>query len=170
MRSGEAWRGSLTRAKRPAVAAAARWALAYVIVWTSGQRFSTAYLDYGWQMLPYDTLRADPLGSVWYLHIQPPLWNLTIGCIGRWSPFPAALVVLTAVVIAVGLGHSWRIIRRRASDLARSSALSAVGLVAGWSFAVGSERAGGASRADAAGMGPKPAGRLSAVYAKFPPR
>ena len=48
-----------------------------------------------------------------------------------------ALVVLTAVVIAVGLGHSRRIIRRRASDLARSSALSAVWLVAGWSFAVG---------------------------------
>ena len=107
VRSGEAWRGSLTRAKRPAVAAAALWALAYVIVWTSGQRFSTAYLDYGWQMLPYDTLRADPLGGVWYLHIQPPLWNLTIGCIGRWSPFPTAislqLLMFVFGLVLVGL-------------------------------------------------------------------
>ncbi len=41
--------------------------------------------------MPYEVLRDDPIGSVWYLHIQPPLWNLAIGTIGRWSPLPDAI-------------------------------------------------------------------------------
>ncbi len=44
-----------------------------------------------WQLVPYENLTADPFGSVWNLHIQPPLWNLAIGLIGRWSPLPESI-------------------------------------------------------------------------------
>jgi hypothetical protein len=49
------------------------------------------FLDVAWQLAPLDALRAEPLTSTWYLHIQPPLWNLGIGSVLRWSPVPDAL-------------------------------------------------------------------------------
>ena len=63
----------------------------YLLLCATGQRFSTFYLDIAWQLIPVETLRADPIGSTWYLHIQPPLWNLTVGSILRWSPLPDAI-------------------------------------------------------------------------------
>ena len=73
---------------RPWVAAAGAWTTVYLALCATGQRFSTQYLDIAWQLVPTETLRADPLGSVWHLHIQPPLWNLTVGAILAWSPLP----------------------------------------------------------------------------------
>ncbi len=78
-------------ARRAALTAGGGWAAVYTLVCLTGQRFSTFYLGIGWQLIPYEILRADPIRSVWYLHIQPPLWNLVIGAIGRWSPLPDAL-------------------------------------------------------------------------------
>ena len=65
--------------RRTAGFSGAIWGLVYLLVSVTGQRFSTAYLGYGWQLVPYEVLRAHPIRSVWYLHIQPPLWNLMIG-------------------------------------------------------------------------------------------
>src|SRR5687768_7475998 len=65
--------------------AAGAWVVVYLLVWATGQRFSTAYLDYGWQLVPWDTLSTRPLQSVWFLHIQPPLWNLSLGGLARVS-------------------------------------------------------------------------------------
>ena len=73
------------------VAAGGGWVGVYLLICASGQRFSTDYLRYGWQLAPFENLRAHPFASVWNLHIQPPLWNLTIGVIARWSPLPTAL-------------------------------------------------------------------------------
>lgn len=99
--------------------AVALWSLAYLAVNLSGQPFSTAYLGYGWQMLPWDVLSADPIRSVWYLHTQPPLWNLSLGVLSWVSPLSdsftlhlflfllgAALVwVLHSVVVGFGVGR-----------------------------------------------------------------
>jgi hypothetical protein len=76
---------------RPAVLAAGVWTSAYLLLCATGQRFSTQYLDFAWQLIPTETLRADPLGSVWRLHIQPPLWNLIVGGILAWSPIPDSI-------------------------------------------------------------------------------
>ena len=41
-----------------------------------------------WQLDSVDDLMANPFTSTWYRHVQPPLYNLYIGSILRWSPFP----------------------------------------------------------------------------------
>lgn len=88
-------------ATRPGTVAGAVWALVYLTVCLTGQRFSTAYLDYGWQIIPWDTLSSDPLRSVWYLHVQPPLWNLVLGSLSWLSPVSDAL---TLQVLMAGFG------------------------------------------------------------------
>jgi hypothetical protein len=90
-----------TPARRAAAAAAAIWLVIYVVVWATGQRFSTAYLDYGWQLVPWDVLSTDPIRSVWYLHIQPPGWNLVLGVSAWVSPFTDA-ITLQALMAAFG--------------------------------------------------------------------
>lgn len=99
-------------ARRVGAAAGALWAAAYAVVAFGGQRFSTEYLGYAWQLIPYEVLRDDPFGSTWRLHIQPPLWNLVVGVIGRWSPLPdgisfqllqAGFGVVLAALLAVVL-------------------------------------------------------------------
>jgi len=71
--------------------AAAIWIVVYCAVWSTGQGFSTNFVMDGWQLVPYPILSRHPLSSVWYLHIQPPLWNLIIGGLGRWSPVSIAI-------------------------------------------------------------------------------
>ncbi len=78
---------------RPAAVAALGWVVAYLAVTLTGQGFDTGYLDYGWQIVPWSVLTDDPIGSVWYLHIQPPLWNLTLGSVAKLSPFGDALTL-----------------------------------------------------------------------------
>jgi hypothetical protein len=105
---------------RPANAAACAWTTAYVVLCATGQRFSTQYLDIAWQLIPTETLRADPLGSVWYLHVQPPMWNLIVGGILAWSPAPDAIslqvlqfgfavlaVAMLASLLARLFGRGW---------------------------------------------------------------
>ncbi|MEY2401306.1 MAG: hypothetical protein QOJ08_1417 [Ilumatobacteraceae bacterium] len=87
---------------RPAIIAAGAWTAIYLLLCATGQRFSTQYLDIAWQLIPRDTLRADPLGSVWHLHIQPPLWNLLVGAVLAWSPLPDA-ISLQLVQFAFGV-------------------------------------------------------------------
>lgn len=82
--------------------AATIWSGAYLVIWASGQRFSTAYLTYGWQLVPFETLRSDPFGSVWYLHTQPPLWNLLLGAVARWSWAPVAVSLQLLLAVAGG--------------------------------------------------------------------
>jgi hypothetical protein len=87
---------------RPATIAASAWTFVYLLLCATGQRFSTRFLDFGWQLIPTETLRADPLGSVWHLHIQPPLWNLIVGAVLAWSPMSDS-VSLQLVLFAFGV-------------------------------------------------------------------
>ncbi len=100
----------MTPARRAAAIAGGVWGAVYALVALTGEKFTTFWLSIAWQLVPYEVLRADPIRSVWYLHIQPPLWNLTIGSIGRWSPAPDAITlqllqatfgVLTAAMLAL---------------------------------------------------------------------
>lgn len=104
---------------RESLLAAAVFAASYVAVAVTGQRLSTQLLENQWQLLPLDVLRDDPFGSVWHLHVQPPLWNLAVGVLDRWSPLSLAVSVqllllvsgcvvaasLAAVLRAIGLGR-----------------------------------------------------------------
>lgn len=67
------------------------WTSVYLVVAALGHVFVDDFLEVAWQLAPLDALRAEPIASTWYLHIQPPLWNLGIGSVLRWSPLPDAL-------------------------------------------------------------------------------
>jgi hypothetical protein len=77
--------------------------VARCLAFLSGTRFSTSYLTYGWQLVPSDVLRDDPLGSVWHLGIQPPVFNLLVGSVLRWSPAPGG-ISLQVVYLALAGG------------------------------------------------------------------
>lgn len=103
-----------------AIMAATAWTGAYLLVVATGQRFDTRYLDYGWQLVPWDILSASPFSSVWYLHIQPPLWNLVLGTSAWISPLSDSTTlqivmfcfgVLAATAAAV-LGRNMGLTRR----------------------------------------------------------
>ena len=88
--------------RRPSVLAGSAWSAVYLALWSTGMRFDTSYLNFAWQLIPVEILRADPIRSTWYLHIQPPLWNLAIGSVLRWSPLPDA-ISLQAMQFAFGV-------------------------------------------------------------------
>lgn len=79
-------RGNASRHRGAAIAATG-WLFGYLLVVATGQKFDTRYLDFGWQLVPWDILSHAPWSSVWYLHIQPPLWNLVLGVSAWSSPF-----------------------------------------------------------------------------------
>ncbi len=91
---------------RPAPFATGMWFAVYAAAVATGQSFSTAYLDFGYQLVPWTILRDDPVGSVWNLHIQPPLWNLSLGVIAKLSPLSDPLT-LRMFMLLIGLLLVW---------------------------------------------------------------
>jgi hypothetical protein len=89
-----------------------------IAFWISGGGFSTVLLNEAYQLLDPTWLAADPFGTAWRLHMQPPLFNLLVGLVLRWSPLPTALsfqiiyllcglVMVAALVdLLLGLGAS----------------------------------------------------------------
>jgi len=71
---------------RTVVTAAVVGALATLLAVHRG--ISGAQLHSSWQVIDLRVLADDPLGSLWYLHIQPPVHNLVVGAVMAWSPFP----------------------------------------------------------------------------------
>jgi hypothetical protein len=76
--------------------------MVYVALVVTGVGFDTGYLNYGWQLIPWDVLTSDPLRSLWYLHVQPPGWNLFLGVPSWISPL-SDRVTIQALMLAVGL-------------------------------------------------------------------
>ena len=86
--------------------------------WVTGGGFSTTALADSWQLLDLHQLVAHPFQNVWLLHTQPPLFNLFVGTVLRWSPLASALtfqlvyftlslvlvVALRALLIELGFG------------------------------------------------------------------
>lgn len=92
-----------------AVRAGAIWLVVYLAVCWSGQGFDARYLDYGWQLIPWDVLSSDPLRSIWYLHVQPPLWNATLGLAAWLSPIgdiATVQVVMASFGVATAAGSA----------------------------------------------------------------
>lgn len=85
-----------------ALPAAVAWTAVYVALVATGVGFDTGYLNYGWQLIPWDVLTSDPFRSLWYLHVQPPGWNLFLGLPSWVSPF-SDRVTVQALMFAVGL-------------------------------------------------------------------
>lgn len=105
------------------------WFGVYVLVCSSGQRFDTSYLGFGWQLIPWDILSSDPWRSLWYLHVQPPLWNAALGISAWVSPMSDAttLQILMAFFGVVLAGASAMLAHRL--GLGRRSAIG-VALIA----------------------------------------
>ncbi len=91
------------------------------LVWLTGGRFSTSLLDIQPQLLDRVQLAADPFGAAWRTHIQPPLYNLVVGVVLRWSPWPpglsfqvlwvacGAVTALALFGFLLELGTGWRL-------------------------------------------------------------
>lgn len=90
------WSGS---AVLPAVTA---WSVVYVALVATGVGFDAGYLNYGWQLIPWDVLTSDPLRSLWYLHVQPPGWNFFLGVPSWISPL-SDRVTVQLLMLVVGL-------------------------------------------------------------------
>ena len=80
-----------------------------VIYYALGVRFySAGELQYMPQILAPDLLRHHLLQSIWYLHAQPPLFNLMIGAVLKWSPLAQGftfqvIFFLTGLALMLGL-------------------------------------------------------------------
>lgn len=80
-------------------------ALAVGTLLASGLGVLGADLDTKWQVLDLRVLGDDPLRSLWYLHTQPPGYNLILGALA-WSPLPLAggwYALNVAALAGVGL-------------------------------------------------------------------
>ena len=100
---GDSLEGTVRRCRQSVILPAVfGWIVVYFALVASGQRFDTRYLDFGWQLIPWDVLSKDPFSSVWYLHIQPPLWNLILGVSAWVSPFGDA-ITLQSVMFGFGV-------------------------------------------------------------------
>lgn len=61
----------------------------------AGVRFDMTPLEEFWQYLDVNLLRSRLLESLWYLHSQPPLYNLYLGLVLKLTPNLAPLFAAT---------------------------------------------------------------------------
>lgn len=73
-----------------------------IVYWYAGLRFDVGFIDGSMQVADYDLLRSAPLSTTWYLHLQPPLFNLFVGLganlFGSWAGLGFQLVYLAVTV------------------------------------------------------------------------
>lgn len=100
MHAHEAMRGWRTRA--PLAALLLGFALSRLIAAVCHIRFDVYPLGNFWQDVDPPLLRDRLLESVWYLHSQPPLFNLLLGAVLKLPLAPAG--VFAVIYHAVGLG------------------------------------------------------------------
>jgi hypothetical protein len=126
--------GALLRSPDAAYLAAltAIFAASRLVAYASGVRYAAGELAIAIQNLDPELLRHRLLQSVWFLHIQPPLWNLSLGAVLKLFPvhwagaFHAIFTALGLVevcalyLLATGLGLP----RAGAAGLAAFFALS----------------------------------------------
>lgn len=98
---------------------------------SQGAGLDRRYLAVSWQLVDLPVLRDDPLGSVWNLHTQPPLFNLVVGAVLRWSPTPpiGTLFVLYVGCLAVTGLVLADLLRRWRVPAVAAGAIAAVALV-----------------------------------------
>lgn len=67
--------------------------LSRVIYYLLGIRFDAASIEWGYQLLDPYYLKTDLLRSIWYLHMQPPLYNLLLGLVLKFFPGHVSFVL-----------------------------------------------------------------------------
>lgn len=97
------WTGVIRQRWRQSsvIPATSIWFAVYVLLVVTDRGFDTSYLNYGWQLVPWDVLSTDPVRSVWFLHVQPPGWNLFLGVPAWLSPLSDRV---TVQLLMLGLG------------------------------------------------------------------
>lgn len=78
------------------------YAASRVLYWTLGLRFDARFVDSAMQVADYDLLERAPFSTAWYLHVQPPLFNLFVGLganlFGPWDALGFQAVYVAATV------------------------------------------------------------------------
>lgn len=77
--------------------------LSRLLFHAAGVRFDASPLGYFWQFVDPPLLRTDLLRSLFYLHIQPPLFGLFIGLVLKSAP-ASSTQVFQLLYLLVGLG------------------------------------------------------------------
>jgi hypothetical protein len=86
---------------RMSLALAASFAAAHLIYYALGVRFDNTSLAWYWQYLDPELLKSRLLESVFYMHSQPPLFNLFLGAVLKISG--GGRYVFQGVFLAAGL-------------------------------------------------------------------
>ncbi|MDX2167165.1 MAG: hypothetical protein SF182_08885 [Deltaproteobacteria bacterium] len=110
------------RARAPLVALLLGFGLSRVIAVRCGLRFDTYPLGHFWQYLDPPLLRDHLLESVWYLHSQPPLFNLLLGVVLKLPFPPPALFAVLYLAIGLGLALTMDALMRRLGAAAWTAA------------------------------------------------
>ena len=74
-----------------------------VLLFALGGRFDAENLTTWMQIADIQLLRIDLLHTLWYLHSQPPLFNLLIGLALKTDTFPYLLELIYATVTLAGI-------------------------------------------------------------------
>jgi hypothetical protein len=74
------------------------FAVSRVLLFALGMRFDATPLDWFWQFVDPELLRHQLLQSVYYLHSQPPLFNLFLGLILKLCPGEGCRVVAFSLI------------------------------------------------------------------------
>ncbi|RJP24993.1 MAG: hypothetical protein C4527_17680 [Candidatus Omnitrophota bacterium] len=95
------------------------WLLLHLAFYGWGGQFDAAIFHF-WQILDRDLLQTRLLQSVWYLHTQPPLFNLFLGIVEKTARSHAPLAYhciysLFSLAAAFGIYHLQRIFAIRIS-------------------------------------------------------
>jgi hypothetical protein len=103
--------------KRGRVAAllVAIFVVSRLIARASGLQFDDSQLATAWQHLDVELLKHRLLESLYYLHSQPPLFNLFLGVVLKVAPAASAGSVFTALYFAMGaalFGAHFAVMRR----------------------------------------------------------
>ena len=77
--------------KRPLLYVIIAFIVSRLLYLWAGVRFDQSSLDHFWQYIDISLLQHNLGQSIWYLHSQPPLYNLFLGCVLKLSPHHTAL-------------------------------------------------------------------------------
>ena len=105
-RVGDSWHRLLGRDARPLAVLAVAFALSRAVYAALGVRFDVLSLDYASQLVDAQLLETRLLETIWYLHSQPPLFNLFVGLVLKFSPF-GVVGTFHAVYLALGALLLW---------------------------------------------------------------
>ncbi|MFH1374475.1 MAG: hypothetical protein ABII79_11840 [bacterium] len=110
----------------------AAFVLSRVVYFALGIRFDLRPLDYFWQYVDPELLRTNLLQSLYYLHSQPPLFNLFLGTVLKLFPGSETLAFhITFLACGLVLAVSLYLLMARLGVSERLSAILTILLIAG---------------------------------------